>query len=48
MKYEICSCNDYIINNQVKKKESGLIKDKDSAINGKATYARVLLKWNVK
>lgn len=44
MRYEICSCNDYIINNQVKKKESGLIKDKDSTINGKATYARVLIK----
>ena len=44
MRYEICSCNDYIINNQVKKKESGLVKDKDSAINGKATYARVLIK----
>ena len=44
MRYMICSCNDYIINNQVKKKESGLVKDKDSAINGKATYARVLIK----
>lgn len=44
MRYEICSCNDYIINNQAKKKESGLVKDKDSAINGKATYARVLIK----
>ena len=44
MRYIICSCNDYIINNQVKKKESGLVKDKDSAINGKATYARVLIK----
>lgn len=44
MRYEICSCNDYIINNQVKKKESGLVKDKDSAINGKATYARILIK----
>lgn len=44
MRYEICSCNDYIINNQVKKKESGLVKDKDSSINGKATYARILIK----
>jgi hypothetical protein len=42
--FEILSANDFRINDKVPYKEHGLIKDKDGAINGKATYARILIK----
>ncbi len=43
--FEIVSSNDYRVNGQVPFKEHGLIKDKDGAINGKPTYARILIKY---
>ena len=42
--FEIISSNDYRINETIPFKEHGLIKDKDGAINGKPTYARILIK----
>jgi hypothetical protein len=42
--FEIVSSNDYRSNSLVPYKEHGLIKDKDGAINGKPTYARILIK----
>ena len=42
--FEILDANDYIFNNQAPQKNHGLIKDKDSAINGKPKYARILIK----
>jgi hypothetical protein len=41
--FEILDSNDFISGN-VKKKATQLIKDKDSAINGKPTYARILIR----
>lgn len=42
--FEIVNANDYIIDSKVKAKPHGLIKDKDGAINGRPTYARILIK----
>ena len=42
--FEIVSCNDYRASGNVPYKEHGLIKDKDGAINGKPTYARILIR----
>lgn len=42
--FEIMSCNDIKLNNEVSFKEHGLIKDKDSAINGKPTYVRIVVR----
>lgn len=42
--FEIVDANDYRRNERVPIKSHGLIKDKDGAINGKPTYARILIK----
>ncbi|EAM6792402.1 modification methylase [Salmonella enterica] len=42
--FEIVNADDYITNPKTKKKGHGLVKDNDGAINGKATYARILIK----
>jgi len=42
--FEIVSSNDYRTNDKVPFKEHGLIKDKDSAINGKPTYVRIVIR----
>ncbi|MCR4612866.1 MAG: adenine-specific methyltransferase EcoRI family protein [Bacteroidaceae bacterium] len=42
--FEILNANDYRKNNSVPVKPHGLIKDKDGAINGKPTYARILIR----
>lgn len=42
--FKILSSNDIRLNENVPFKEHGLIKDKDSAINGKPTYARIVIK----
>ena len=42
--FEILDSNDYRANDKVAYKEHGLIKDKDGAINGKPTYARILIR----
>ena len=42
--FEILDANNYRKNEGVPYKEHGLIKDKESAINGKAKYVRVLIK----
>lgn len=42
--FEIISCNDIRVKPSVPIKEHGLIKDKDSAINGKPTYVRIVIK----
>ena len=42
--FEIISSNDYRVNENIPFKEHGLIKDKDGAINGKPTYARILIR----
>ena len=42
--FEILNANDFRKNNSVPYKQHGLIKDKDSAINGKPVYARVLIR----
>jgi len=42
--FEIISSNDIRRNEKVPFKEHGLIKDKDGTINGKATYARIVIK----
>lgn len=41
--FEILDCND-IRNENMRLKEYGIIKDKDSAINGKPIYARIVIK----
>lgn len=41
--FEILDANDYRRTNDVPIKPHGLIKDKDGAINGKPTYARILI-----
>lgn len=42
--FEILDANDFRKNEQFKIKPHGLIKDKDGAINGKPTYARILIR----
>jgi hypothetical protein len=42
--FEIISCNSIKTNKKINDKEHGLIKDKDSAINGKPTYVRIVIK----
>lgn len=42
--FEILNSNDYRLSENVPYKEHGLIKDKDGAINGKPTYARILIR----
>lgn len=42
--FEILSSNDYRKSDSVPFKAHGLIKDKDGAINGKPTYARILIR----
>jgi hypothetical protein len=42
--FEILNCNDYRKFESVPLKAHGLIKDKDGAINGKPTYARILIR----
>jgi hypothetical protein len=42
--FEIISCNDIRRNESIPFKSHGLIKDKDSAINGKPTYVRIVIK----
>ena len=42
--FEIISSNDIRLDEAVPFKDHGLIKDKDSAINGKPTYVRVVIK----
>ena len=42
--FEIMNANDYRKSNKVPVKPHGLIKDKDGAINGKPTYARILIR----
>lgn len=42
--FEIVSANNYRINDNIPYKKHGLIKDKDGAINGKPTYARILIR----
>lgn len=42
--FEIISCNDVKTNDATPFKEHGLIKDKDSGINGKPTYVRIVIK----
>lgn len=42
--FEILNCNDFRKYPSVAYKEHGLIKDKDGAINGKPTYARILIR----
>lgn len=42
--FEIISCNEVRINENTPLKDHGLIKDKDSAINGKPVYVRIVIK----
>ena len=42
--FEILNANDYRVSEMVPFKEHGLIKDKEGAINGKPTYARILIR----
>ena len=42
--FEILDANNYRANDSVPIKAHGLIKDKDGAINGKPTYARILIR----
>lgn len=42
--FEILNANDFIIDGRVPKKSHGLIKDKDSSINGNPTYVRILIR----
>lgn len=42
--FEILDANDFRKNENVPKKQHGLIKDKDGTINGKPKYARILIK----
>ena len=44
VQFEIISSNTLRVNDKVPFKEHGLIKDKDGAINGKPTYARILIR----
>jgi hypothetical protein len=42
--FGMLDANDFIIGNKAPIKKYGLIKDKDGAINGKAVYARILIR----
>lgn len=42
--FEILSCNDFRVNVKVPLKPHGLIKDKEASINGKNTYARIVIR----
>lgn len=42
--FEILDANDYRLTHFTKIKPHGLVKDKDSSINGKPTYARIIIK----
>lgn len=42
--FDILNANDYRKNDSIPIKPHGLIKDKDGAINGKPTYARILIR----
>lgn len=42
--FEILDCNEYRKADNVKIKAHGLIKDSEAAINGSATYARILIR----
>ncbi len=42
--FEILDANDYRENENVPRKQHGMIKDKDGCINGKPVYARILIK----
>ena len=42
--FEIVDARDYTNVEKLKNKSTYLVKDKDSAINGKPTYARILIK----
>lgn len=42
--FEILDANDFRKNNSIPKKPHGLIKDKDGSIDGKPTYARILIR----
>lgn len=42
--FEILDCNEYRKSDNVKIKAHGLIKDSEAAINGSATYARILIR----
>lgn len=44
MRYEIIDARDVALFERQKNKTTMLIKDVDSAINGKATYFRILIK----
>ena len=44
--FEIVDCNT-VKSETTPYKESGLVKDKDSAINGKPTYVRILIRHKV-
>ena len=45
-KFEILDARNYTSVDKLKNKSTFLVKDKDSAINGKPTYARILIKKN--
>lgn len=42
--FELLDANDFIVDNQAPIKSHGLIKDKDSAIDGKPVYVRILIR----
>lgn len=42
--FDILNANDFRKSDSVPRKQHGLIKDKDGTINGKATYARILIR----
>lgn len=42
--FEILNANDIRKNTRTTAKDHGLVKDKDSAINGKPTYARIIIR----
>lgn len=46
IKFEIADARDYTNIDKLKSKSTFLVKDKDSAINGKPTYARIFIKKN--
>jgi hypothetical protein len=45
--FEILNANDYICNSKTSVKPHGLIKDKDSAVNGKPLYVRIMIRRKV-
>jgi hypothetical protein len=42
--FDILHCDDYITNHKTRRKSHGLIKDMEATIDGKATYARVVIR----